>query len=105
LNKFKLVPLSALVAFEGITNRVNYLPWKAEEQAGLLLEIAIDNFKEKRSTIKPVTGLPIREAVVGFSSESILEALGGSLDPLLDVIKKCSHAKQLLLSPLWFFSS
>ncbi len=29
----------------------------------------------------------MREAVVGFSTESILEALGGSLDPLLEAIK------------------
>lgn len=85
--KFKLIPVSDLVAFEGITDRVNYEPKKAEEQAAQLLHMAIDNFTERRASIKPVTQLPMKEALVGFSSESILDALGGTLDPLLDTIK------------------
>ncbi|UCG93333.1 MAG: anaerobic carbon-monoxide dehydrogenase catalytic subunit [candidate division WOR-3 bacterium] len=85
--KFKLVPVSELVAFEGITDRVNYIPQKAEEQAAQLLQMAIDNFKQRRASIEPFTGLPMKEAVVGFSTESILDALGGSLDPLLNAIK------------------
>ena len=85
--KFKLIPVSDLVAFDGITERVNYEPQKAEEQAAQLLQMAIDNFKERRASVKPVTGLPLGEATVGFSTESIVDALGGSLDPLLDAIK------------------
>jgi carbon-monoxide dehydrogenase catalytic subunit len=85
--KFRLVPVSDLVAFDGVEERVNYEPAKAEEQAAQLLEMAIDNFKERRASVKPVESLPLNEAVVGFSTESILEALGGSLDPLLDAIK------------------
>jgi carbon-monoxide dehydrogenase catalytic subunit len=85
--KFKLIPVSDLVAFEGITERINYEPVDAKEQAGKLLEMAIANFPERRAAIKPVTGLSVREAVVGFSAESILSALGGTLEPLLQVIK------------------
>jgi anaerobic carbon-monoxide dehydrogenase catalytic subunit len=85
--KFRLVPVSDLIAFEGITDRVNYEPKKAEEQAAQLLEMAIDNFADRRASINPVTQLPMKEALVGFSSESILDALGGTLDPLLDAIK------------------
>lgn len=85
--KFKLVPVSELVAFEGITDRVNYEPEKAEEQAAQLLQMAIDNFKERRASIEPITELPMKEALVGFSTESILETLGGTLDPLLGAIK------------------
>ncbi len=85
--KFKLVPVSDLVAFEGVTDRLDYIPDKAADQAAQLLEMAIDNFKERKSSVKPVSSLPVSEAIVGFSSESILDALGGSLDPLLDVIK------------------
>lgn len=85
--KFKLVPVSDLVAFEGVEDRVNYEPEKAEEQAGRLLQMAVDNFKDRRASIEPITNLPMKEAVVGFSSESILDALGGTLDPLLDAIK------------------
>src|SRR3989337_2778082 len=46
--------------------------------------MAIDNFKERRESIEPVVQLPVKEALVGFSTESILEALGGTLNPLLE---------------------
>lgn len=85
--KFKLIPVSEVVVFEGINERVDYIPEKAEEQAAKLLQMAIDNFVERRKNIEPVTGLDMNEAVVGFSKESILAALGGTLDPLLNAIK------------------
>ncbi|WP_406655999.1 anaerobic carbon-monoxide dehydrogenase catalytic subunit [Methanolobus sp. ZRKC2] len=85
--KFKLIPVSDLISFEGITERIDYIPEKAKEQAGKLLQMGIDNFRERRSSVSAVTGLPLREAVVGFSTESILDALGGKLDPLLDAVK------------------
>jgi len=85
--RIKLVPVSDLVAFEGITDRIDYEPQKAKEQAAELLQMAIDNFKERRASVTPVTGLPMNEATVGFSTESIVDALGGSLEPLLQAIK------------------
>jgi len=85
--KFKLIPVSDVVVFDGISERIDYLPEKAEEQASQLLQIAIDNFKERRNSIEPITGFDMSEAVVGFSTESIIDALGGSLDPLLNAIK------------------
>jgi len=85
--RFRLVPVSDLVAFEGVTERLDYEPERAEEQAAQLLEMAIQNFKARRETVEPLTGQPVGEAVVGFSTESILEALGGTLDPLLEALK------------------
>jgi carbon-monoxide dehydrogenase catalytic subunit len=85
--KFKLIPVSDLVAFEGIGERINYEPADAKEQAGKLLEMAIANFPERHKAVQPVTGLPTKDAVVGFSTESILSALGGTLEPLLQAIK------------------
>jgi carbon-monoxide dehydrogenase catalytic subunit len=85
--KFKLIPVSEVVAFEGITERLDYVPKEAEKQAEQLVQMAIDNFKERRANVEPITGLDMNEAVVGFSTESILDALGGTLDPLLEVIK------------------
>jgi carbon-monoxide dehydrogenase catalytic subunit len=84
---FKLIPVSDLVAFEGIEERLNYVPEEAGRQAEQLLDMGIENFKTRRGSVEPVTGLPMQEAVVGFSTESIQEALGGSLEPLLDAIK------------------
>ncbi|MHA1270359.1 MAG: anaerobic carbon-monoxide dehydrogenase catalytic subunit [Candidatus Helarchaeota archaeon] len=85
--KFKLIPVSEVVAFEGITERIDYDPEKVSDQVKEIIQMGIDNFKERRSTIEPITGLPLKEAIVGFSTESILDALGGTLDPLLDAIK------------------
>jgi carbon-monoxide dehydrogenase catalytic subunit len=85
--KFRLVPVSDLVAFDGVTDRIDYLPEEAEKQAAQLLQMAIDNFKVRRASVEPVRQLPVKEAVVGFSTESIVQALGGSLDPLLAAIK------------------
>ncbi|MFX0188917.1 MAG: anaerobic carbon-monoxide dehydrogenase catalytic subunit [Candidatus Hodarchaeota archaeon] len=85
--KFKLIPVSEVVAFEGVTERLDYIPEQAEAQAEKLLQMAIDNFKERRASIEPVPNLEMGEAIVGFSTESIVDALGGKLDPLLDAIK------------------
>lgn len=84
---FKLIPVSEVVVFEGVEDRLNYEPERAEEQAAKLLDMAINNFTERRKAVEPITGLPTGEAMVGFSTESILDALGGTLDPLLDAIK------------------
>jgi carbon-monoxide dehydrogenase catalytic subunit len=85
--KFKLIPVSQLVAFDGVTDRIDYVPEKASEQAATLLQMAIDNFTVRRNAIVPVTGLGMREAIVGFSTESIAAALGGSVIPLLKAIQ------------------
>lgn len=84
---FKLVPVSELLAFEGIEERLNYVPEQVEHQAAKLLEMAISNFPSWRARQKNVWDLPVGEATVGFSTESILDLLGGSLDPLLDALK------------------
>ncbi len=85
--RFKLVPVSDLVAFEGVSTRVDYQPAQARAQAAQLLDMAIGNFAERRASVQPITGLPVSEATVGFSTESILHTLGGTLNPLLEAIK------------------
>ncbi len=80
-----LVAVSELIGVPGTHERIEYEPEKAEEQAWRLIELAVENFKRRKD--KPARrGLPKREVVVGFSIEAVLEALGGSLQPLLDVI-------------------
>ena len=85
--KFKLIPVSEVVSFEGVTDRIDYIPEKAQEQAAQLLQMAVDNYKERRTSVEPISQLPMKEAIVGFSTESIVDALGGTLDPLLGAIK------------------
>lgn len=84
---FKLIPVSEVVAFEGVTERLNYVPEQAGAQARQLLDVAIANFPDRRAAVEPITGQQAGRAVVGFSTESIVDALGGSLDPLLAAIK------------------
>jgi len=83
---FCLVPVSDLVAFEGITDRINYIPEIAEKQAAQLIQMAIENFKKRRTAVEPAVQLPMKEAMVGFSTEGISESLGG-FGPLLEAIK------------------
>ncbi|MDD3043393.1 MAG: carbon monoxide dehydrogenase, partial [Methanosarcinaceae archaeon] len=83
---FRLMPVSELVAFEGVGERLNYAPAEAEKQAATLLDLAIENFKKRKNTTEPALKLPMKEAVVGFSTESILASLGGKLDILIDAI-------------------
>ena len=82
-----LVPVSDLVGVDGAETPIVFDPAKAAEQAQQLIDMAIGNFARRRDLNSSVPKLPIGDAVAGFSTESILGALGGSLDPLLDVIK------------------
>lgn len=86
--KFRLIPVSDLVAFEGVTERINYQPAQVQAQAEQLLTMAIDNYPRRRRETNSVLGLPMNEAMVGFSSESIIQSLGGTLEPLLTAIKQ-----------------
>jgi len=82
-----LVPVSDLVGVDGAETPIVFDPAKAADQAQQLIDMAIGNFTRRRELNSYVPKLPTGDAVAGFSTESILGALGGSLDPLLDVIK------------------
>ena len=80
------VSVSPLVNIPGVEKHIDYIPEKAASQAAQLTMIALENFRHRRG--KPAhVPKKIQPAVVGFSIESILDAFGGSLDPLLDAIK------------------
>jgi len=81
--KFKLVLTTPIVAFDGVGEKIEYFPYEIEKQASLLLDMAIENFLERRRNVEPVTGLPVQEMIAGFSVESILEIMGGTPDPLV----------------------
>jgi len=80
------VSVSPLVNVPGVEKHIDYLPEKVEQQAVELTGMALENYKRRRGE-KSYVPKKIQPAVVGFSIESILDALGGSLNPLLDVIK------------------
>ena len=60
-------------------------PENGFEQAKRMVELAIDNFKNRDNDRVLIPNKPM-DAVVGFSVESLRAALGGTLKPLLDLI-------------------
>ncbi len=81
----KIVPVTKLVSLPGVEDRVNYHPDKVEEQAEKLIDMAIDNYKERKGKETHVPQNK-QEITTGFSTEAVLNALGGTLDPLIENI-------------------
>jgi carbon-monoxide dehydrogenase catalytic subunit len=73
------------------TEVVEFIPEKMAEQAAKVLDMSIDAFKKRKSENREVY-VPqyTTDCTVGFSTEPIKAALGGSWDPLLDAIKQGS---------------
>lgn len=82
-----LVSVSKLVGVPGTKKQIIYKPDKVEEQAQELIDIAIENFKRRKGKLTHKVDKR-QKALAGISIEACLSVLGGSLDPLLDVIKE-----------------
>ena len=82
-----LVPVSDLMGIPGAEPAMVFDPANAAEQAQLLIDKAVANYPARAAMGDGHPALRTGDAVAGFSTESILAALGGSLDPLLDAIK------------------
>ncbi|MDI6710651.1 MAG: anaerobic carbon-monoxide dehydrogenase catalytic subunit [Thermoanaerobacterales bacterium] len=82
----RLVSVDRIVRMAGVDTHVDYEPEKAAEQARGLVRTAIDAYRDRKAE---KIYIPDRKSglVTGFGVESILAALGGSLDPLLDAVK------------------
>ncbi len=83
---FKLIAVSNIIGVPG-SIRLEYEPGNEARVAEEIIKLAIENFKERRSKQKADVSKFKQKALVGFSAEAIVNALGGSLDPLLEVIK------------------
>ena len=84
-----LVSVSDLVRIPGVERNYNYMPDKVGDVAQELINFGIENFKKRKERgIEPYVPKRTQEAIAGFSTEAILEALGGKLDPLVDTIKQ-----------------
>ncbi|MCZ7358965.1 MAG: anaerobic carbon-monoxide dehydrogenase catalytic subunit, partial [Candidatus Methanoperedens sp.] len=82
-----LVSVSKLVNVPGMKDHIVYKPEDAAAQAQKLIDIAIENFKKRKGKATNQSNRK-QNALIGFSAEACLGALGGTLDPLLEVIKK-----------------
>ncbi|MGE5572776.1 MAG: anaerobic carbon-monoxide dehydrogenase catalytic subunit [Bacteroidota bacterium] len=82
-----LVAVSRLVGVPGVEKRIAYDPEKVREQAHEIINLAIENFKRRKAN-RVARNLKRTKILTGFSTEAVLGALGGTLEPLLDLIKK-----------------
>ncbi|MCE8424582.1 MAG: anaerobic carbon-monoxide dehydrogenase catalytic subunit [Candidatus Methanoperedens sp.] len=82
-----LVSVSKLINVPGMKYHIVYKPEDVAGQAQKLIDIAIENFKKRKGKVTNQSDKK-QNAVIGFSAEACLVALGGTLDPLVDVIKK-----------------
>ncbi len=86
----KVVSVSHVLRMDGVETNIDYDPEKVDEQALKLIHMAIDAFTNRKNSGKPsLVHIPPykSEVVAGVGIESLLGVLGGTLDPLLTVIK------------------
>lgn len=81
-----LVSVSTIIGIPGLQHELPYNPAEVDAMADRLIELGIENFKKRKGKIVPKVPKIIQKAIAGFSTEAVLEALGNSLDPLVDVI-------------------
>lgn len=84
----RLIPVNPAVRLRGVAadKSLDYLPEDAEAQATRLIEAAIAAYGERDPARQPALPRRTTEYIAGFGVESVLGALGGSPQPLLDAI-------------------
>lgn len=82
----KLLSTHPVIQLQG-TDKLEFIPEKMKEQAEKALNMAVDSYKKRKAEnrqyyIPPHTS----DCMVGFSTESVRNALGGTFDPLIEQI-------------------
>ena len=86
----KMVSTHEVIRIPG-TEVVEFEPEKMKEQAEKILNMALEAYQQRKAESREVYIPPYTtDCMVGFSTESLKAALGGTWDPLLDAIKKGS---------------
>ena len=78
----KLVSTDKVIRQGGV-ERLEFEPDKANEIAATILQYAIEAFGQRGAVNVPPL---VHQAVAGFTTESVVNALGGSVQPLVDAI-------------------
>ncbi|ADL07527.1 anaerobic carbon-monoxide dehydrogenase catalytic subunit [Thermosediminibacter oceani] len=81
-----LVSINDIVRLPDLQYIFDYKPPEASFIADKLIELGIENFKKRRGKVTPKVPPFKTKAIVGFSTEAVLEALGNNLDSLVRVI-------------------
>jgi len=82
----KLLSTHPVIKLQG-TETLDFVPEKMNEQAAKALDMAIEAFKQRKSENRKTYIPPhVSDCMVGFSTESVKKALGGSFKPLIEQI-------------------
>jgi len=82
----KLLSTHPVIKLQG-TETLDFIPEKMAEQAAKALDKAIEAFKMRKSQNRKTYIPPhVSDCMVGFSTESVNKALGGSFTPLIEQI-------------------
>ena len=82
----KLLSTHPVIKLQG-TETLDFIPEKMQEQAAKALDMAIESFKKRKSENRKTYIPPhTSDCMVGFSTESVKKALGGSFSPLIEQI-------------------
>ncbi|MDU2065514.1 MAG: anaerobic carbon-monoxide dehydrogenase catalytic subunit [Sporomusaceae bacterium] len=83
----KLISTHEVIRLPGVET-LAFVPEKMEQQAETILQKALEAYQERKEQNRPVY-IPnyTTKCMVGFSTESVKEALGGTWEPLLEAIK------------------
>lgn len=82
-----VAPVSKVVGIPNAESHIDYDPQKVDQQADELIELAIENYKNRK---KKETSIPedTKTIVAGTSPRAITSALGGDLEPLLNALSE-----------------
>jgi anaerobic carbon-monoxide dehydrogenase catalytic subunit len=82
----KLLSVHPVIKLQG-TDTLDFVPEKMSEQAAKALNAAIDAFKQRKAENRKTYIPPhVSDCMIGFSTESVKKALGGSFAPLIEQI-------------------
>jgi anaerobic carbon-monoxide dehydrogenase catalytic subunit len=82
----KLLGTHPVIKLQG-TETLDFVPERMNEQAAIALSQAIEAFKARKAANRETYIPPhVSDCMVGFSTESVREALGGTFQPLIDQI-------------------
>lgn len=81
-----LVSVSTIIGIPGLQHEIPYHPEEVDKMADTLIDLAIENFKKRKGKVTAKVPQIKQKAIAGFSTEAVLKALGGKLDPLVEVI-------------------
>ena len=84
----KIVTTSPKAHFAG-AEHVEFNVGNAKENAKKLVRMAVENYGKRDAGRVEIPGTPVAQTS-GFSNETLLKAMGGSLDPLIEAIKSGS---------------